>query len=134
MVCDVWCMMCDVWCMMCVGWCVMCVVLCCVVVLCGEWCAVVFCSFRSRRRCAIQNEDPISRSIGKNLSNPKNILKIVRFPKSQNTIWSNLNEHWSDLNGKIMEPTQKFARNLKITSKNHETNVLKSRFFWSVQI
>ena len=48
MVCDVWCMMCDVWCMMCVGWCVMCVmcvVLCCVVVLCGVWCAVVFCSF-----------------------------------------------------------------------------------------
>ena len=39
--------MCDVWCMMCVGWCVMCVVLCCVVVLCGVWCAVVFCSVRA---------------------------------------------------------------------------------------
>ena len=43
--CNVWCMMCVGWCVMCVGWCVMCVVLCCVVVLCGVWCAVVFCSF-----------------------------------------------------------------------------------------
>ena len=54
----------------------MCVVLCCVVVLCGVWCAVVFCSFRSRRRCAIQNENPISRSIGK-----------IILAKCPNTVW-----------------------------------------------
>ena len=70
MACDVcvgWCVMCDVvWCMMCVGWCDVCWVV-CVCVWCGVWCGV-WCSvpsFRSRRRCAIQNEDPISRSIGK---------------------------------------------------------------------
>ena len=55
-VCDVWCMVCDV----------CCVVLCCVVLCCVEVYGVVFCvcSFCSRRRCAIQNEDPISESIG----------------------------------------------------------------------
>ena len=43
-----------------------CVALCCVVLCCVEVYGVVFCvcSFCSRRRCAIQNEDPISESIG----------------------------------------------------------------------
>ena len=74
---SVWCVMCGVWCVMCVVWCVMCVVLCCVVLCCcGESCCVVLCcvevygvvlcGFCSRRRCSIQNEDPISESIGKN--------------------------------------------------------------------
>ena len=49
--------MCDVWC---VCWVV------CVCVWCGVWCGV-WCSVPvpARRRCAIQNENPISRSIGK---------------------------------------------------------------------
>ena len=45
---------------------------CCVVcgVVCGVLC--VFCSsVPSRRRCAIQNENPISRSIGKNIFHNK---------------------------------------------------------------
>ena len=40
-------------------------------VLCGVlWCSVP--SFRSRRRCAIQNEDPISESIGENIKTQEN--------------------------------------------------------------
>ena len=44
---------------------VCCIVLCCDVLCCVVY-DVVFCvySFCSRRRCAIQNEDPISESIG----------------------------------------------------------------------
>ena len=67
---SVWRVMCGVWCVacgvVCDVWCVVCGV-CCVVVCCVMWC-VVFCvcvPVPARRRCAIQNENPISRSIGK---------------------------------------------------------------------
>ena len=45
-------------------WCVVCVVWC---VLCGVWCVCVcvcVCVPSSRRRCLLQNEDPLSRSGG----------------------------------------------------------------------
>ena len=74
-----------------------CVVLCCVevygVLWCVMWCVCLL-SLCSRRRCAIQNEDPISRSIGnfsaRNFENFEildfayflkmlNILKVSKF-------------------------------------------------------
>ena len=55
--CGVWCV---VWCVMCGVWCVL-----CGVVLCDVVCGVLCVPVPARRRCAIQNENPISRSIGK---------------------------------------------------------------------
>ena len=55
------CVACDVWCVVYVVLWRGCVVLCCVEVYGVVFCV---CSFCSRRRCAIQHEDPISESIG----------------------------------------------------------------------
>ena len=84
-----------VWYVVCGVWCVMCVVLCgvqscCIVVCRGVWCVVVcdvvcvfLLSLCSRRRCAIQNENPISRSIGK-----KRLLEEMRSGRISANVFS----------------------------------------------
>ena len=61
------------------------VYVCCIVLFCVEVYGVVFCvsSFCSRRRCAIQNEDPISESIGKYPSGGSNHCLGLAMARSE---------------------------------------------------
>ena len=69
-----------------VGCGVMCV-LCCVevsCVVCGVWCVLCV---PSRRRCAIQNENPISRSIGNKILEKKLFFGLAQKVAAKASFW-----------------------------------------------